>query len=360
MLSVYTIDKKAQHFERIASKTMKEKQWEKWKTKRGKEWLKNYRKRIENFVIDVDSNESDYEFAMPGQKNFSSTPTQPFKESSGTSHFIFSPYKNEKERIKETIERNKCYETVPIYKEALAHEFRNRDTSKEISGGMTFSRRSLPNLALSSCATTNNTGASFNRDTVGEQQPQYLKLHLKSAFSMLMKLGVLKTNNVRRDKEEDSPITRYKKMAEASLKMHMSRAAMSSETFQQRADKIALFGDTLKKQAKPQLEQRCSGAGSAFGNRSSGENTNSTAAVNARNKLRHREEIMVTSDEAMELAQRLSMKMDPTLCLPRIANAGDPISVAAEKVLLKTGFIKPIHCGKCDIRHSHRGNKESA
>ena len=99
MLNMYAIEKKVREFEVKSQKTLKDENWKNWKEKHYDEWLQNYRKRIERFVVDVDENAENYEYLFTKNNN-------KYKDSAkgnkyiGLPHFIFRPYKSEKERVK--------------------------------------------------------------------------------------------------------------------------------------------------------------------------------------------------------------------------------------------------------------------
>ncbi len=53
MLSSYQFDKKLKEHETVARTARQEEQWLTWKDRKEPAWLRNYRRRIEKFVVDV-------------------------------------------------------------------------------------------------------------------------------------------------------------------------------------------------------------------------------------------------------------------------------------------------------------------
>ena len=127
----------------------------------------------------VDENIEDYGYLFdtaPSHKGY-----EPYN--AGLSHFIFRPFKTERERIKESLELNN-YFTEPINYPVLRHKFRERDKTKEIQQEMKFSPRSLSRISSTKDMPQQSRG--MNSATPN------LKVHLKSTYSMLLKVGVLK------------------------------------------------------------------------------------------------------------------------------------------------------------------------
>ena len=106
----------------------------------------------------------------------------------GLNHFVFHPFKTEKERIQESLEMNK-YSTEPINLPVLQHKFRERDKSKEIQPDMKFYCRREPtsiptSIHFSSSMTSNGDNSDAKKK----------RLYLKSTYSMLLHLGSLKSH----------------------------------------------------------------------------------------------------------------------------------------------------------------------
>ena len=99
MLNVYAIEKRLKDYETRSQRTTKEESWKSWKDKHYEEWLQNYRRRVEKFVVDVDENGENYEYLFAKHKNKLQDPLGN-KACIGLPHFIFRPYKSEKERVK--------------------------------------------------------------------------------------------------------------------------------------------------------------------------------------------------------------------------------------------------------------------
>ena len=101
MLNLYSIDKKVKKLEEEKKLVQKKEKWENWKGRNYLTWLKNYKQRLEKFVIDVDDNVEDYDELLKKDKEnqFLCLRKYPNVECIGPSRFDFRIHKTEKERI---------------------------------------------------------------------------------------------------------------------------------------------------------------------------------------------------------------------------------------------------------------------
>ncbi len=324
MLNIYSVEKKLKDFESRANRTTRQGNWEAWKERRSDEWLQNYRRRVEKFVVDVDENSQDYDFLLNQRKAAAASDTKCV----GPSHFIFRPYKSEKERVRESVEKNKCFETEPISRATQTHQFRDRDRSKEIASDMRFSSdpsRNLKMLSKGNAGVIRETSSHLNSPWGDNNRD--LKLYFKSTLSMLLRLGVLQSRLPVGNDIEENAMIRYERLAE--------------ENRQKRHDDA----DKLKNKllaGKDKAKDGGKGAAKA------GEKKQDDSSDLERKETTEREENRVNRmdvDGALHLARKLLMKaMSITgFCyLPKIAKRSDPIQTAAEKILVKTNYIHKI------------------
>jgi len=321
MMNIYAIDKKVKQFEVMASQTHKQTQWEHWKKNKGEDWIQNYRRRIEKFVVDVDENPTDYDFITMNKHKKQQAQKQMDKMSNlGPSHFIFRPYKSEKERVKEAILKNNCFMTEPINLAVQNHVFRERNHEKEISADMRFSTR-LPsgNCPKGMLSKSSSMAMNFSPSSAEVSQTDFdpgLKLHFKSALSMLLKLGVLKSHVVRPGDTEDNVYLRYEKLAEESIQKGPRKM------FKKPEDEL-----TQKKSPKKEVKKEIK----------------KEVELDPEQEEMKNYEPRMSKEDALALAKKLLMKalsFTGFCYLPKIAKKNDPILIAAEKVLVKTDFIK--------------------
>ena len=96
----------------------------------------------------------------------------------GSPYFIFSDAKNEKQRIKKSIEKNKYLQIKPIGNPGIEYEFRKRERDKEIQPDMKFSIKHAIKLKQNSRS---------NASSVKRLQQNFTckKMHFKSAFDLI-------------------------------------------------------------------------------------------------------------------------------------------------------------------------------
>ncbi len=212
MLNSYAVDRKIKEHLRDLRTFGRTSSWVKWEQAQRNAWVNNYRERIEKFVVNLDDNMESYPWLTSGEVR---TPKVGAEDAAKRRNLLkFRGYKSEKVRVQEAVQHNTIYQTVPIGNAVITHKFRDRDKTKEIQPSMKFMTRnqngSLPSLSTS--IHSGNTSQSLHASMCGQtgwNEQRKLKLHFKSAQSMLLNVGVMRGD---RDDAIESSAMKYDRL----------------------------------------------------------------------------------------------------------------------------------------------------
>ena len=177
MINFYSVQKRIDDFNISMKKLLDQKKWEDCKHKKNKVRVKNFKNRVEEFVLNVYENPSKYDYTLiKNEKKLIEFPRH-----NRCPKFSFNPYKPEKERIKESLLQNTIFEPIPLGNSIYKHEFRERNRSKEIASDMVFfnDKKNLKKSSTNSCL-------------INKTERKHESIPYKSACSMLMKVGSMK------------------------------------------------------------------------------------------------------------------------------------------------------------------------
>ena len=107
-------------------------------------------------------------------------------------HFKFHPFMTDKERIKKSLKENR-YFTEPINLPVVNYNFRPRNKEKEIQPEMKFTNKSHVKAESSLSSYKSLSSENNSKDTSKR------RTHFKSAYSMLLQLGILKRSSSNTD-----------------------------------------------------------------------------------------------------------------------------------------------------------------
>lgn len=135
MYNSYAHDKKEKQLKDEKKRAIKQAKLDIAKGKRDDIMLKNYWKRVENFMIQMVENP-----IKQNEKKLESINDHKFRDEHpnkflGNALLVIKGFKDEKERIKESIQN---FKRLEIGAEVKKHQFRDRDLSKEFQPEMKF------------------------------------------------------------------------------------------------------------------------------------------------------------------------------------------------------------------------------